>query len=96
MLNLHKQYLFCRLFKQYVVLFFVNQMASALFRLIAGLGRNMIVANTFGAFALLVLFVLGGFVLSKGTIDKFIKSSRQEHFSFLIHLKLIDDHLYSF
>ncbi|XP_048326082.2 pleiotropic drug resistance protein 1-like [Ziziphus jujuba] len=59
-----------RLFKQYVVLFFVNQMASALFRLIAGLGRNMIVANTFGAFALLVLFVLGGFVLSKDNIKK--------------------------
>lgn len=41
-------------------------MASALFRLMAALGRNMIVANTFGAFALLLLFALGGFVLSRG------------------------------
>ena len=75
MLNFN-QYIFCRLFKQYLLLLFVNQMASALFRLIAALGRNMIVANTCGAFALLVLFALGGFVLSKGTIDKFIKKEK--------------------
>ena len=42
-------------------------MASALFRLIAATGRSMVVANTFGTFALLVLFALGGFVLSQGT-----------------------------
>ena len=41
-------------------------MASALFRFIAALGRNMIVANTFGSFALLILLVLGGFILSRG------------------------------
>uniref|UniRef100_A0A7N0RH17 ABC transporter domain-containing protein n=1 Tax=Kalanchoe fedtschenkoi TaxID=63787 RepID=A0A7N0RH17_KALFE len=54
-----------RLFKQILLLIFVNQMASGLFRLMAALGRNMIVANTFGAFALLFLFALGGFVLSR-------------------------------
>jgi len=43
-------------------------MASALFRFIAALGRNMIVANTFGSFALLLLFALGGFILSRGNI----------------------------
>ncbi|KAF3450819.1 hypothetical protein FNV43_RR06908 [Rhamnella rubrinervis] len=59
-----------RLFKQYLALLFVNQMASALFRLMAALGRNMIVANTCGSFALLVLFALGGFVLSKDDIKK--------------------------
>lgn len=42
-------------------------MASGLFRFIAALGRNMIVASTFGSFALLILFALGGFVLSRGT-----------------------------
>ena len=56
----------CRFFKQYLILLLVNQMASALFRFIASLGRNMIVANTFGSFALLLLFALGGFILSKG------------------------------
>ena len=60
--------LFCRLFKQFLLLIFVNQMASALFRAIAATARNMIVANTFGTFVLLVLLALGGFVLSKGTV----------------------------
>ena len=44
-------------------------MASGLLRFIAAAGRNMIVSNTFGAFALLVLFALGGFVLSRGMIS---------------------------
>ncbi|KAJ4718245.1 Pleiotropic drug resistance ABC transporter [Melia azedarach] len=59
-----------RFFKQYLLLLVVNQMASALFRLIAATGRNIVVANTFGAFALLLLFALGGFVLSREDIKK--------------------------
>lgn len=58
----------CRLFRQYLIFVLVHQMASGLFRLLAALGRNMIVASTFGSFALLVLFVNGGFVLSRGMI----------------------------
>ncbi|KAK9677176.1 hypothetical protein RND81_11G125600 [Saponaria officinalis] len=57
-----------RMFKFYIILVLVSQMASCLFRLIASIGRTMVVANTFGAFALLVLFALGGFVLSKEDI----------------------------
>nr|XP_043614750.1 pleiotropic drug resistance protein 1-like [Erigeron canadensis] len=57
-----------RFLKQLLMLFLVNQMSSGLFRFIAALGRNMIVANTFGAFALLLIFVLGGFVLSRDDI----------------------------
>ncbi|CAN0919779.1 ABC transporter G family member 40 [Linum grandiflorum] len=45
-------------------------MASAMFRFIAASGRTMIVANTFGSFALLALFALGGFVLSRENIKK--------------------------
>lgn len=56
----------CRLFKQYILLVVMNQMASGLFKMVAALGRNMIVANTFGAFAMLVFFALGGVVLSRG------------------------------
>ncbi|KAK9229260.1 hypothetical protein WN944_022219 [Citrus x changshan-huyou] len=59
-----------RLLRQYLLLLFLNQMASALFRLIAATGRNIVVANTFGSFALLLLFVLGGFVLSREDIKK--------------------------
>jgi ABC-type multidrug transport system permease subunit len=59
-----------RLFKQYILLVLMNQMASALFKMVAALGRNMIVANTFGAFAMLVFFALGGVVLSRDDIKK--------------------------
>ncbi|CAN8312262.1 unnamed protein product [Cochlearia groenlandica] len=59
-----------RLFKQYILLVLMNQMASGLFKMMAALGRNMIVANTFGAFALLMFFALGGMVLSREDIKK--------------------------
>ncbi|KAL3645872.1 transcription factor [Castilleja foliolosa] len=59
-----------RLMKQYLLLLLVNQAASALFRFIGAAGRNMIVANTFGLFALLLLFALGGFVLARVDVKK--------------------------
>ena len=49
--------------------FYFNQMASALFCFIGTIGRgDLILANTFGSFALVMQFALGGFVLSKGII----------------------------
>ncbi|RVW77079.1 Pleiotropic drug resistance protein 1 [Vitis vinifera] len=48
-----------RLFRQYLLLLLLNQVASSLFRFIAAASRNMIIANTFGTFALLLLFALG-------------------------------------
>ncbi|CAN4120751.1 unnamed protein product [Withania somnifera] len=54
-----------RLFKQFLLLLVVNQMASGLFRFIAAVGRTMGVASTFGACALLLQFALGGFILSR-------------------------------
>lgn len=54
-----------RFFKQYLLLVVINQTASALFRSIGALGRNIIVANTFGSCALLTVLVLGGFVMSR-------------------------------
>nr|BAJ99663.1 predicted protein [Hordeum vulgare subsp. vulgare] len=59
-----------RLFKQYLLLLLVNQMAAGLFRFIAALGRTMVVANTLASFALLVLLVLSGFVLSHHDVKK--------------------------
>ncbi|KAI3737606.1 hypothetical protein L2E82_27614 [Cichorium intybus] len=59
-----------RFFKQYLILLVVNQMSSGLFRFIGALGRNMIVANTFGSFALLLVFALGGFVLVREDVKK--------------------------
>ncbi|KAK9032478.1 hypothetical protein V6N11_056740 [Hibiscus sabdariffa] len=59
-----------RFFKHYLVLLCINQMASALFRLMGGLGRTILVANTFGSFALLAILVMGGFVITRDDIKK--------------------------
>ncbi|KAA8525358.1 hypothetical protein F0562_007224 [Nyssa sinensis] len=59
-----------RFFKQYLLLLCVNQMASGLFRLTGALGRNIIVANTFGSLALLAVLVMGGFILQRNDIKK--------------------------
>ncbi|KAI3712045.1 hypothetical protein L1987_70594 [Smallanthus sonchifolius] len=59
-----------RFFKQYLLLLVINQVSSALFRFIGAMGRNMIVANTFGSFALLIIIALGGFVLSRDDVKK--------------------------
>lgn len=68
-------------------------MASALFRLIAAVGRNLVVANTFGSFALLLLFALGGTVLSRGIKHKssisWIEKGLHRDISF--NSKLLDD-----
>jgi len=60
-----------RFFKQYLIFVLANQMSSGLFRMTGALGRNIIVANTFGSFALLAVLVLGGFILSRGGLDTF-------------------------
>eukprot|EP00253_Pinus_taeda_P004241 PITA_04241 len=57
-----------RLFRQYLLLACVHMMATSLFRFIASLGRTMIVANTFGSFALVIILLLGGFILSRHDI----------------------------
>ncbi|KAH9321630.1 hypothetical protein KI387_016269 [Taxus chinensis] len=55
-------------FKQIFVFFLLHQMALGLFKFVASLGRNMIISQTFGSFALVVVFVLGGFVVSREDI----------------------------
>ncbi|KAL4182513.1 hypothetical protein AMTRI_Chr11g150490 [Amborella trichopoda] len=57
-----------RFFRQYLAYLCTHQMALSLFRFIAAAGRTLVVANTFGTFALLVIFVLGGFVVAKDDI----------------------------
>lgn len=58
--------LFCRFFRQFLLFFSLHQLSIGLFRVIGSLGRNMIVANTFGSFAMLVVMALGGFIISRG------------------------------
>ncbi|XP_004235646.1 ABC transporter G family member 36 [Solanum lycopersicum] len=57
-----------RFFKQSLLIFLIQQMAAGLFRLTAGVCRTMIIANTGGALTLLLVFLLGGFILPRGSI----------------------------
>ncbi|AET01511.2 drug resistance transporter-like ABC domain protein [Medicago truncatula] len=57
-----------RFFKQFLLVFLIQQMAAGMFRFIAGTCRTMIIANTGGALMLLVVFLLGGFILPKRSI----------------------------
>ncbi|TYI26744.1 hypothetical protein ES332_A05G133000v1 [Gossypium tomentosum] len=57
-----------RFLRQFLLLVLISQTAASLFRFIASAARNIIVANTFGTFALLVLFALSGFVLTREDI----------------------------
>ncbi|KAJ0755524.1 putative ABC-type xenobiotic transporter [Helianthus annuus] len=57
-----------RFFKQFLLIFLVQQMAAGIFRVISGVCRTMIIANTGGALVLLLVFLLGGFILPKGQI----------------------------
>eukprot|EP01018_Ginkgo_biloba_P008437 Gb_15305 [translate_table: standard] len=57
-----------RFFRQFLLIFFEHQMSIGLFRLMASLGRNMVVATTFGSFSMLIVMVLGGFILSRESI----------------------------
>ncbi|TKY64446.1 ABC transporter G family member 40 [Spatholobus suberectus] len=57
-----------RFFKQLLLVFLIQQMAAGMFRVISGLCRTMIIANTGGALMLLLVFLLGGFILPKRKI----------------------------
>ncbi|XP_073142895.1 ABC transporter G family member 29-like isoform X2 [Henckelia pumila] len=57
-----------RFFKQLLWVFLIQQMASGLFRLIAGVCRTMIISKTGGSLALLFVFLFGGFILPKDNI----------------------------
>ncbi|KAG0456490.1 hypothetical protein HPP92_024278 [Vanilla planifolia] len=59
-----------RFLKQYLLLVLVHQMSSGLFRLIAVVGGNLVIASTVASFTLLVIVVLGGYILSHDNVSK--------------------------
>ena len=66
--TLQSDVLTCRCLRQFLIYFFLHQMSLALFRVMGSLGRSMIVANTFGSFAMLVVMGLGGYIISRGKL----------------------------
>ncbi|GLJ25062.1 hypothetical protein SUGI_0479520 [Cryptomeria japonica] len=59
-----------RLFRQFLLYFCVNQFGLALLHLLASLGQTMVVAFTYGSFSMVVIFFLGGFILSREDINR--------------------------
>ncbi|KAG8660145.1 hypothetical protein MANES_02G119800v8 [Manihot esculenta] len=59
---------FGRFLRYILLLFTVHQMAMGLFRMMASLARDMVIANTFGSASLLIIFLLGGFIIPKDSI----------------------------
>ncbi|XP_074286390.1 pleiotropic drug resistance protein 1-like [Silene latifolia] len=57
-------------FKYYLALLCVHQTAAGLYRLIAGLARDMTVATPLGLCIVMVYIVLGGFALSPADVKK--------------------------
>lgn len=61
-------------------------MASALFCLLAAVGRNLIVANTLGSFALLTVMVMGGFIVSRGNISSSVEKLQVQYTTYMFTL----------
>lgn len=59
-----------RFFRQFLVLFSMSQMATALFRATAGVCRSIVVANTGGSLAILIVVVFSGFLIPRTSIPK--------------------------
>ncbi|XP_023641554.1 ABC transporter G family member 29 [Capsella rubella] len=59
---------FSRFLKHLLVIFLTQQMAGSIFRFIAATCRSMILANTGGSLVILLLFMLGGFTVTRGDI----------------------------
>eukprot|EP01018_Ginkgo_biloba_P031440 Gb_04573 [translate_table: standard] len=59
-----------RFFRQFLVFFAMHQMSTSLFRAIAGLCRTMVIANTGGSLAILIVLVFGGFLIPRSSIPK--------------------------
>ncbi|KAK7372089.1 hypothetical protein VNO80_05458 [Phaseolus coccineus] len=57
-----------RFFRYMLLLFLMHQMALGLFRMMAAVARDMVLANTYGSASLLIVFLLGGFIIPKAMI----------------------------
>ncbi|KAI5071150.1 hypothetical protein GOP47_0013401 [Adiantum capillus-veneris] len=57
-----------RFFQQILLLFCTSQMALGMFRLLGAVGRSLVIASSFGTFALMVLFLMGGFLVAREQI----------------------------
>ncbi|KAI4381898.1 hypothetical protein MLD38_007920 [Melastoma candidum] len=62
-----------RFFKQLLVVFLIQQMATGLFRFIAGVCKTEIIASSGGSLVLFLVFMQGGFILPRENVPKWWK-----------------------
>ncbi|XP_020576479.1 ABC transporter G family member 45-like isoform X2 [Phalaenopsis equestris] len=62
-----------RFFQQYLAFISAHQMSMGLFRLIAAIGKTQMMANTLGTAALIAIYILAGFVISRDDIQPWLK-----------------------
>ncbi|TVU11150.1 hypothetical protein EJB05_44717, partial [Eragrostis curvula] len=62
-----------RFLQQLLVLFMMHQMSMSLYRLLASIGRTQVMANMLGTEALIAMFILGGFIISKDDLQPWIR-----------------------
>ena len=55
----------CRFLCFYIILFLVHQTAVAMFRVIAALLRNIVLATALGSLFLVIYLMLSGFILAQ-------------------------------
>ncbi|GJN28742.1 hypothetical protein PR202_gb16901 [Eleusine coracana subsp. coracana] len=61
-----------RFFQQLLVLFMMHQMSMSLYRFLASIGRTQVMANMLGTEALIAMFILGGFIISKDDLQPWL------------------------
>ncbi|KAL5221098.1 hypothetical protein ABZP36_025811 [Zizania latifolia] len=62
-----------RFIQHFVVLFAMHQMSMGLYRFLAAIGRTQVVANMLGTAALIAIYILGGFVISKDDLQPWLR-----------------------
>ncbi|KAJ1269487.1 hypothetical protein BS78_07G215800 [Paspalum vaginatum] len=62
-----------RFIQHFLVLFSMHQMSMGLYRFLATIGRTQVMANMLGTAALIAIYILGGFVISKDDLQPWLR-----------------------
>ncbi|XP_051202814.1 ABC transporter G family member 45 [Lolium perenne] len=64
---------FLRFIQHFLVLFAMHQMSMGLYRFLAAIGRTQVMANMLGTAALIAIYIFGGFVISKDSLQPWLR-----------------------
>ncbi|CAM0911760.1 unnamed protein product [Alopecurus aequalis] len=64
---------FLRFIQHFLVLFATHQMSMGLYRFLAAIGRTQVMANMLSTEALIAIYIFGGFVISKDSLQPWLR-----------------------